>query len=93
MLQACGEDASRAVPFQSGAPALNALLGDHIDIVSAPIAEIVPQVQQGAVRVLAVSGARRSHALPEAPMLSEAGFPGLEIHGWIGVLAPAKVAG
>src|SRR4051812_6679910 len=63
-----------AVPFQSGAPALNALLGQHVDILAAPVAELVPQVQQGSVRVLAVSGAKRAAALPDVPTLSEAGF-------------------
>jgi tripartite-type tricarboxylate transporter receptor subunit TctC len=78
-----------AVPFQSGAPALNALLGNHVDIIAAPLAELVPQVQQGALRVLAVSGSKRSPSFPDVPMLGEAGFPGLEIHGWIGILAPS----
>jgi tripartite-type tricarboxylate transporter receptor subunit TctC len=78
------------VPFQSGAPALNALLGNHVDIIAAPIAELVPHVQRGAVRALAVTGAKRHASFPEVPTLSEAGFPGLEIHGWIGILAPAK---
>ena len=79
-----------AVPFQSGAPALNALLGKHVDIISAPIAEVVPQVQQKTLRVLAVSGSKRSASFPDVPTLSEAGFPGLEIHGWIGLLGPSK---
>jgi tripartite-type tricarboxylate transporter receptor subunit TctC len=79
-----------AVPFQSGAPALNALLGGHVDIISAPVAELVPQVREGAVRVLAVTGSKRHASFPDVPMLSEAGFPGLEIHGWIGILAPSK---
>jgi len=78
-----------AVPFQSGAPALNALLGEHVDIISAPTAEVLPQVRQGKVRVLAVTGSKRSASFPEVPMLSESGFPGLEIHGWIGILAPS----
>ena len=78
-----------AVPFQSGAPALNALLGNHVDILAAPIAELVPQVRQGALRVLAVSGTKRSVSFPEVPMLAEAGFPGVEIDGFLGVLVPA----
>jgi tripartite-type tricarboxylate transporter receptor subunit TctC len=79
-----------AVPFQSGAPALNALLGKHVDIISAPVAETVPHIQQGVLRALAVTGSKRSHALPDVPMLSKVGFRGLEIHGWIGILAPSK---
>lgn len=78
-----------AVPFQSGAPALNALLGGHVDILAAPIAELVPQVRQGALRALAVSGTSRSVSFPDVPMLAEAGFPGVEIDGLMAVLVPA----
>jgi tripartite-type tricarboxylate transporter receptor subunit TctC len=79
-----------AVPFQSGLPAINALLGNHVDIVAGPVAEIYPQVQQGALRALAVTGPRRAQAFPDVPTLSEVGFPGIEINGWVGLLAPAK---
>ena len=89
VLKVMAKTEATAVPFQSGAPALNALLGNHVDIIAAPIAELVPQVRQGALRVLAVSGSKRSAAFPDVPMLREAGFPGLEINGWIGILAPA----
>jgi tripartite-type tricarboxylate transporter receptor subunit TctC len=78
------------VPFQSGAPALNALLGRHVDILAAPVAELHPQVAQGAVRVLAVTGPRRAGAFPDAATLDELGLPGLGINGWVGILAPAK---
>ena len=78
------------VPFQSGAPALNALLGGHVDILTAPVAEVHPQVEQGAVRVLAVTGPRRAGALPNVATLDELGLAGLGINGWIGILAPAK---
>jgi len=89
VLKVMAKTDATAVPFQSGAPALNALLGNHVDIIAAPTAELVPQVRQGALRVLAVSGSKRSAAFPDVPMLREAGFPGLEINGWIGILAPA----
>jgi len=79
-----------AVPFQSGLPAINALLGNHVDIVAGPVAEIYPQVQQGALRALAVTGPRLAQAFPDVPTLSEVGFPGIEINGWVGLLAPAK---
>jgi tripartite-type tricarboxylate transporter receptor subunit TctC len=89
VLKVMAKTEATAVPFQSGAPALNALLGNHVDIIAAPLAELVPQVAQGAVRVLAVSGTKRAASFPDVPMLGEAGFPGLEINGWIGILAPA----
>ncbi len=89
VLKVMAKTEATAVPFQSGAPALNVLLGKHVDVIAAPLAELVPQVQQGALRVLAVSGTKRSASFPEVPMLREAGFPGLEINGWIGILAPA----
>ena len=82
--------AAIGVPFQSGAPTITALLGNHVDIIAGPVAEVYPQAQQGALRALAVTGARRAQAFPDVPMLSEIGFPGLEMNGWVGLLAPAK---
>jgi tripartite-type tricarboxylate transporter receptor subunit TctC len=79
-----------SVPFQSGLPAMNALLGHHVDILAGPVAEVVTQAKQGSVRALAVTGPKRAMALPDVPTLTESGFPGLEINGWVGLLAPAN---
>src|SRR4051812_43029621 len=79
------------VPFQSGVPAINALLGNHVDIIAGPIAEIYPQAQQGKLRALVVTGMQRSRSLPDAPTLNESGLPGIDISGWNGFFAPAKV--
>ncbi len=78
------------IPYQSGAPALNALLGHHVDINVGPVAEVHPLIQQGTVRALAVTGPRRADALPDVPTLDELGFPGIGINGFIALLAPAK---
>jgi tripartite-type tricarboxylate transporter receptor subunit TctC len=80
------------VPFQSGAPAINALLGHHVDIVVGPIAEIFTQVQQGNMRAIVVTGIQRSRALADVQTLNEAGFPGVDISGWNGFFVPAKVS-
>jgi tripartite-type tricarboxylate transporter receptor subunit TctC len=79
-----------SVPFQSGLPAMNALLGHQVDILAGPVSEVFAQLKGGKVRALAVSGPRRALALPDVPTLTQSGFSGLEIAGWIGLLAPAK---
>jgi tripartite-type tricarboxylate transporter receptor subunit TctC len=78
------------VPYQSGAPALSALLGHHVDVIAGPVAEVHPQIQQGAVRALAVTGPHRAEALPDVPTLEELGYTGIAINGFIALLAPAK---
>jgi tripartite-type tricarboxylate transporter receptor subunit TctC len=80
------------VPFQSGAPSLNALLGHHTDINVGPVAETHPMIQQGMVRALAVTGPRRAEALPDVPTLEELGFRGINVNGFIAVLAPTKTS-
>jgi tripartite-type tricarboxylate transporter receptor subunit TctC len=90
VLKVMAKTQATAVPFQSGLPAMNALLGHHVDIVAGPIVEVSAQVKQGTVRALAVTGPKRAVALPDVPTLTESGYPGLEINGWVGLLAPAK---
>jgi tripartite-type tricarboxylate transporter receptor subunit TctC len=50
---------------------------------------MVPFVEAGSVRPLAVSGDRRSPALPQVPTISEAGMPRYRAVGWFGLMAPA----
>ena len=79
-------------PYQSGAQAATALIGNHIDLISVAQPDAAPLAHQGQLRVLAVSGARRSEALPEVPTLGEAGFRGFSASGWIALLVPAKTS-
>jgi tripartite-type tricarboxylate transporter receptor subunit TctC len=90
VLKVMAKTQATAVPFQSGLPAMNALLGHHVDILAGPVAEVSVQAKQGSVRALAVTGPKRALALPDVPTLTEAGIPGIEINGWVGLLAPAK---
>ena len=55
----------------------------------APAQTVMPYVQSGKLRALAVTGAKRSETLPDLPAVAESGLPGYEAVGWFGLLAPA----
>jgi tripartite-type tricarboxylate transporter receptor subunit TctC len=76
-------------PFQGAPQASNALLGNHIDLISVASSDATPLIQQGRLRGLAVSGEARSHVMPDVPTLREQGFD-LVTHGWVTVMVPAK---
>jgi tripartite-type tricarboxylate transporter receptor subunit TctC len=76
-------------PFQGAPQASNALLGNHIDLISVASSDATPFIQQGRLRGLAVSGDARNSVVPDVPTLREEGFD-LVTHGWVVVLVPAK---
>jgi tripartite-type tricarboxylate transporter receptor subunit TctC len=76
------------VPFNSGAAAMNAMVAGHVDYMSAPIADVVPQVRGGTIKVFAISSSERNPALPEVPTSSEAGLPEFQVVSWSGWFAP-----
>ena len=77
------------VHYRGGAPALQDLLGGHVAASVNPISEILPSAKSGTLRVLAVTGARRSSFLPEVPTMIEAGY-NVVVDSWLGVFVPAK---
>jgi tripartite-type tricarboxylate transporter receptor subunit TctC len=78
------------VPFQGGAPALNAVLGGHIPVLYANTTEVAPHAKAGKIRALVVTSAERSDVLPEVQTMREAGYPELEAVNWAGVVVPAQ---
>ena len=77
------------VPYKGLAPALNDLLVGRIDLMFNSMVAILPQIQAGKLRALAVTGTRRSALLPEVPTLDESGLKGYQAGSWYGLLAPA----
>jgi tripartite-type tricarboxylate transporter receptor subunit TctC len=77
------------IPFKGGAPALSALMGEQVQLIVFAAGAGVPLVQSGKIKALAVSGKRRSSALPGVPTMAEAGYPQLDAGAWMGLLAPA----
>ena len=77
------------VPFRGGGPAMTATIAGDTQFFFSPIAGMVPFVEAGLARPLAVSGDARSPALPQVPTMSEAGMPRYKAVGWFGLMAPA----
>jgi tripartite-type tricarboxylate transporter receptor subunit TctC len=75
------------VPYRGAGPALNDLLGGHIDAMFDAMPVMAVQAKEGKVTPLAVTGAKRSFALPDVPTIQESGLDYL-INGWYGMLAP-----
>jgi tripartite-type tricarboxylate transporter receptor subunit TctC len=77
------------VPYRGGAPAVNDLLGGQVQLIFAPLVEVLQQVRANNVRALGITTAKRSPLLPDVPSIAET-LPGYEVRLWNGLVAPAK---
>lgn len=76
------------VPYKGAAPALTALIAGEVQFTSADLMALLPFAQQGQVRILAVSGARRAPQIPDVPTTAELGLPGVVMETNYGVVGP-----
>ncbi len=79
------------VPYKGTAPALTDVVSGQIDMMLADLAVIKPHADAGKLRVIGVTGSKRSGAAKEVPTIAESGLPGYELSPWFGVVAPAGV--
>ncbi len=77
------------ITYKGGGPALNDVLGGHVEIMFPSVTQALPFIQAGRLRALAVSGARRSPVLPEVPTYQEAGLGAVDFTGWHAMWFPA----
>lgn len=77
------------VPYKGAAPALAAAISGEVDAFFPSITSGLPHVRSGKARLLAVTTAKRAALLPEVPTIAESGYPGYDVSGWYGLLAPA----
>jgi tripartite-type tricarboxylate transporter receptor subunit TctC len=78
------------VPYKGAAPALQDLIGGHVQMMFATAASVVPQIKDGKVRALAVTTLKRTAVLPEIATVDELGLKGFDATTWHGMVAPAK---
>ena len=79
------------VPYKGTAPALTDVVSGQIDLMLADLAVIQPHASTGRLRVIGVTGSKRSMAAKDVPTIAESGLPGYELSPWFGVVAPAGV--
>src|SRR5215831_2651882 len=78
------------VSYAGTAPAVNALLGEHVTSYLGNYSDVREQAAAGRLRVLATGATTRTEFLPDVPTIAEAGFPGVHLEVWFGIFAPAK---
>jgi tripartite-type tricarboxylate transporter receptor subunit TctC len=77
------------VAYRGGGAAINDLIAGHVKLGSLGSTPLMPHYKAGALRLLAQTTAARSQSLPDVPTFEEAGFKGLVLDQWLGVLVPA----
>jgi tripartite-type tricarboxylate transporter receptor subunit TctC len=78
------------IAYKGTAPAVTDLLGGQIPLMMSSMLSVLPHVRAGKLRLLAVTTAKRSPALPDTPTIAETGVPGYEATLWYGLLAVAR---
>ena len=79
------------VPFQGGAPAMNAAAAGHIDLLAATVGGgVAAQINAGRLKGIAVASEKRIAVTPGVPTFGEGGFPGFTAASWVGFFVPAK---
>jgi len=79
------------VPFQGGAPAINAALGNQIDLLATTLGGgAAAQITAGKLKGLGIAAEKRADVTPNVPTYAESGFPGFFAASWVGFFAPAK---
>jgi len=76
------------VPYKGSGPAVTDLIGGQIQLTFGAMLSMLPHVKSGKLRGIAVTGAKRSAAIPELPTIAESGVPGYEAMTWYGVVGP-----
>ena len=77
------------VPYKGGGPVMTDLLGGQVDSSFQNINAVIPQVQGGKIRAIAITSSKRSPQLPNVPTLAESGIKGIDaVYSWQAVAAP-----
>lgn len=77
------------IPYKGQAPALNDLLGGHVDMMFANTPDVLPHVKSGKLRAIALANDARLESIPDVPTFKEAGVDNMNSNSWYGVIVPS----
>ena len=77
------------IPYRGGGPAMNDVLGGHVDLVWAASSTSAPLIKAGSVKAYAYGAGKRYASIPDVPSITELGYPELDIRFWHALFAPA----
>jgi tripartite-type tricarboxylate transporter receptor subunit TctC len=78
-----------AVPYKTGTQAVGDMVNGQLDLTIENVSAVLPFIQSGQIKALAVTSAKRVSVLPQVPTLAESGVPGFDVVAWGGLVAPA----
>ena len=79
-----------AVPYRGTGPGLADVLAGRVPLMWATPVALIPHIESGKVKALAVASLKRTTSLPQAPTIAESALPGFRVEIWFGVAAPAR---
>jgi len=78
------------VPYKGNAPALTDTMAGHVEMMFRGVPALIPHIQSGRLRAIAIGSLKRFTAIPEVPTFDESGVKGYEATTWFGLMAPIK---
>ena len=78
------------IPFKGTGPTLQNVIGGHVLTAFNPPSPLIPHLQSGAIKAIAITTPQRTPVLPDVPTISESGYPGFDAATWHALVAPAK---
>jgi tripartite-type tricarboxylate transporter receptor subunit TctC len=80
------------VPYKGNAPALTDTIAGHVEMMFSGVPALIPHIQSGRLRAIAIGSLKRFTAIPEVPTFDESGVKGYEATTWFGLMAPVKTS-
>jgi tripartite-type tricarboxylate transporter receptor subunit TctC len=83
--------AATHVPYRSGAEAINAVIGNHVNLSSTPVGSAISVVQNHQLQILGVASHKRVAMLPDVPTFGESGLADMDSASWVAIFGPPRL--